>query len=112
MKTFDYPTNRAKAALALLENPKGISGREMNVDYFMNSGRNHIAQFIRLDGVQINKVNGGSTHRGGRDFLIYSIPNKQQASRVIQILNDERRKCGKPMLTEAETYHYLKQFEG
>lgn len=112
MRKLHYPTNRAKAALALLENPQGVSGRELNVQYFMNCGRNEIAKFIKIDGVQINKVNGGSTHRGGRDFLIYSIPNKQQALKVIRILNGERAKCGLPPLTEQETYHYLQHFEG
>lgn len=110
MRKLHYPTNRAKASLALLENPKGVSGRELNVSYFMNSGRNEIAEFIKLDGVLINKK--GQTSNYGRSFLIYSIPNKTQALKVIKILNAERMKCGEPPLTEQETYHYLKRFEG
>lgn len=114
MRKLHYPTNRAKAATALLEHPKGVSGRELNVQYFMNSGRNEMAAFIRIDGVLLNKVNGGSNNNGtgGRDFLIYSIPNKKQALKVIQILNQERAKCGLEPLTEQETYHYLQHFEG
>lgn len=113
MRKLHYPTNQAKAATALLEPPKGISGRELNVQYFMNSGRNEMAKFIRVDGVLLNKVNGGSNNvgTGGRDFLIYSIPNKKQALKVIRILNEERGKCGLPPLADEEMNQYLLHFK-
>lgn len=113
MRKLHYPTNRAKAATALLENPKGVSGRELNIQYFMNSGRNEMAKFIKIDGVLLNKEGRRSLYVPcGRDYLVYSIPNKKQALKVIRILNQERAKCGKEPLTESETNHYLQHFEG
>ena len=50
MRKLHYPTNQAKAATALLEHPKGISGRELNVQYFMNSGRNEMGKIYPFHG--------------------------------------------------------------
>ncbi|STO65159.1 Uncharacterised protein [Haemophilus parahaemolyticus] len=49
-----YPTRRASVAIALLEHPNGISGREIDVKYFLNCGRNEVNHFIH-EGVNILK---------------------------------------------------------
>ena len=104
-----FPTRRASVAIALLEHPNGISGREIDFKYFLNCGRNEVNHFIH-EGVNILKSDEKG-NRGG-SFTIYQIANRQNALKVVKILNTEREGCKLPPLTESEIYHYWKHFEG
>ena len=97
-----FPTRRASVAIALLEHPNGISGREIDFKYFLNCGRNEVNHFIHLTRKAIE----------GGYFTIYQIANRQNALKVIKILNTERERCKLPPLTKSEIYHYWKHFEG
>ena len=104
-----FPTRRASVAIALLEHPNGISGREIDFKYFLNCGRNEVNHFIH-EGVNILKSDEKG-NRGGY-FTIYQIANRQNALKVVRIINTERKRCKLPPLTESEIYHYWKHFEG
>lgn len=103
-----FPTRRVSVAIALLEHPQGISGREIDVKYFLNCGRNEVNHFIH-EGVNILK-SGEKGDRGGY-FTVYRIANHQNALKVINIINTERKRCKLPPLTDEEMNQYLPHFE-
>ncbi|WP_373819217.1 hypothetical protein [Glaesserella sp.] len=111
MKQLIYPTRKAKSITALLEHPQGISGREIDFQYFINSGRNEVVELPRLHNIAIHKTERPNQYGTGT-YTIYRFPNVKEALKAITLLNGERAKCGLPMLTEYETQHYLSQFKG
>ncbi|WGE10029.1 hypothetical protein [Glaesserella parasuis] len=111
MKQPIYPTRKAKAITALLEHPDGISGREIDLKYFINSGRNEVTDLPRLHNIAIHKTPKLNQHRTGT-YTIYRLPNAKEALKAITLLNGERVKCGLSMLSEYETQRYLAQFKG
>ncbi|MFK5041228.1 hypothetical protein ACI3P4_09990 [Glaesserella parasuis] len=111
MKQLIYPTRKAKSITALLEHPQGISGREIDFKYFINSGRNEVTELPRLHNIAIHKTERLNQYGTGT-YTIYRLPNTKEALKAITLLNGERAKCGLPMLTEYETQRYLSQFKG
>lgn len=106
-----HPTRKSKSTLSLIEHPQGISGREIDMKYFINSGRNEVAELERLHGIQILKtevLNG----TGNGYHLVYALPNREEAQKAINVLNHERLKCDEPPLTDSEAEQYLSRFRG
>lgn len=103
-----FPTRKASVAIALLEHPQGISGREIDVKYFLNCGRNEVNHFIH-EGVNILK----SREKGNRGgyFAVYQIANRQNALKVVNTLNTERKRCKLPPLTDEEMNQHLSHFK-
>lgn len=110
MAKLHYPTRIAKSALALLENPQGISGLMIDFNYFISSGRNEVNDLINNHDVHIIKTDEKNAKSTGF-YTVYRIADRSNAEKVIKVLNSERMKCGLESLTQAETDFYLSQFK-
>lgn len=108
---YQYPTRKVLAELALLENPQGISGREIDFRYYLNSGRNEVAELERNHGIAIHKTSV-LNHTGNGYYTVYSLPNRTEAEKVIKLLNGERVRFKLPVLTTEEINNYLSRFKG
>lgn len=108
---YQYPTRKALVQTALLENPQGISGREIDFRYYINSGRNEVATLAREHGIAIKKTET-LNQMGNGYYTVYSLPNRTEAEKVIKLLNIERVKYQVPVLTAEETEYYLSRFKG
>lgn len=107
---YIYPTRKDKVITALLNNPQGISGREIDIQYFINSGRNEVAELERNHGLLIRKTDVlNETNKGYH--VIYVLPNRAEAERAIALLNHERAKCNEPILTTEQVNQYLSRFK-
>lgn len=100
-----FPTRRASVAIALLEHPNGISGREIDFKYFLNCGRNEVNHFIH-EGVNILK----SDEKGNRGGLFYNLSNRKPPKCFEGYKNPQYR-AGKMQITTAYKIRNLSLLE-
>lgn len=107
------PSRPERVAMALLIHYQGISGREIDAFCELNSGKNEVGDFINDHGILIHKQNVENVNEFGKGFYtVYSVPDKQQARKLINLVNGLRKKRNAPPLTQTETQHYLSRFKG
>ena len=104
-------TRKEKVALALLFNPtSGVSEREMVFNLNLTSGRNEIAEIERNHNIKFNRE-WNKTADGQGQYYRYYCPNKTTALRLIDVINQLRRKRGKPSIQSDDIQEILMRYE-
>lgn len=103
-----HPTRIERSATALVEHPHGISGREIDFKYAINSGRNEVAEIERLLGFRLDRTEHPNQHGTGY-YTVYRA-SKNQAHALIKFINGKRTARGAEPLSQAESAALLAGF--
>ncbi|TCK01675.1 hypothetical protein EV694_0295 [Volucribacter psittacicida] len=103
-------TRKGKVITALLSHPNGISGREIDMNYFINSGRNEVAELESKHNIALIKTQSTTQSELGQ-YTIYRLASREEAIKAITLLNRERVKRDLGLMTEQEQQAYLANFK-